>query len=128
MNTRACKNAENLTADRANSSSGKFEWRGVMPPPSRGWGYTIEQLETWWAEGRILTRRDGAPRMDGLMVYLDELPGQSLQSIWTDIERVGNTSKERLGYPTQKPLALMERIITASSNEGEITDLGSLFG
>ena len=111
---------ENLTADRANSSSGKFEWRGTMPPPSRGWGYTIEQLEKWWADGRILTRKDGAPRMDGLKVYLEDLPGQPLQSVWTDIERIGNTSGERLGYPTQKPLALLERIVAASSNECEI--------
>ena len=58
--------------------------------------------------------------MDGLKVYLDDLPGQPLQSIWTDIERIGNTSKERLGYPTQKPLALLERIIKASSNEGDV--------
>ncbi len=111
---------ENLTADRVNSVSGKFEWRGTTPPSSRGWGYTPEQLEKWWAEGRILTRKDGSPRMDGLKVYLDDLPGQPLQSIWTDIERIGNTSKERLGYPTQKPLALLERIIKTSSNEGDV--------
>lgn len=111
---------ENLTADRANSTSGKFEWRGTMPPASRGWGYTIDQLEKWWAEGRILTRKDGSPRMDGLKVYLDELPGQPLQSVWTDIERIGNTSGERLGYPTQKPVALLERIVLASSNPGDI--------
>jgi len=111
---------ENLTADRANSTSGKFEWRGTMPPASRGWGYTVEQLEKWWAEGRILTRKDGSPRMDGLKVYLDQLAGQPLQSMWTDIERIGNTSGERLGYPTQKPLALLERLVAVSSNEGDI--------
>lgn len=54
------------------------------------------------------------------MVYLDEMPGQLLQSVWTDIERIGNTSSERLGYPTQKPLLLLERIISASSNEGDV--------
>jgi len=111
---------ENLTADRANSTSGKFQWRGTMPPASRGWGYTIEQLEKWWSEGRILTRKDGCPRMDGLKVYLDELQGQPLQSVWTDIDRIGNTAGERLGYPTQKPLALLARIISASSNEGDV--------
>jgi site-specific DNA-methyltransferase (adenine-specific) len=58
--------------------------------------------------------------MDGLKVYLDELPGQPLQNLWTDIDRIGNTSSERLGYPTQKPLALLERIIAASSNPGDV--------
>lgn len=111
---------ENLTADRANSSSGKFEWRGTMPPSSRGWGYSLEQLETWWAEGRILTKRDGTPRMDGLKVYFDDAEGKRLQSIWTDIPRIANTSAERLGYATQKPLALLERIINASSNPGDV--------
>jgi DNA modification methylase len=112
--------AENLTADRVNSSSGKFEWRGTMPPPSRGWAYNLEQLEEWWADGRILTRRDGSPRMDGLKMFLDVQLGQKLQSIWTDIPRIGNTAAERLGYPTQKPEALLERIIKASSNEGDV--------
>ena len=110
---------DDLTAPRPDSDSGKFEWRGTMPGPTRGWGYRLEQLEQWWAEGRIHTRRDGAPRMDGLKVYLDEAEGQALQNIWTDIRRIGNTSRERLGYPTQKPLALLERIIEVSSNPGD---------
>ncbi len=111
--------AENLTADRVNSMSGKFEWRGTMPPDSRGWAYSRAQLEEWWAEDRILLRKDGTPRMDGLKMFLDEGLGQKLQSIWTDIPRIGNTAAERLGYPTQKPEALLERIIKASSNEGD---------
>ncbi len=112
--------AENLTADRRNSVSGKFVWRGTMPPPTRGWAYTRDQLEQWWDEGRILTRKDGSPRMDGLKIYLEGLEGQKLQSVWTDIPRIGNTSHERLGYPTQKPRALLERIIAASSNPGDV--------
>jgi DNA modification methylase len=111
---------QDMTAERLNSDSGKFEWRGAMPPPGRGWGYSIEQLEDWWEKGLILTRRDGTPRMDGLKKYLDEMPGKGLQSVWTDIPRIGNTSAERLGYPTQKPLALLERIITSSSNPNDI--------
>lgn len=111
---------QDLTASRPNSDSGKFEWRGTMPPPSRGWGYRLEQLEKWWSEGRILTKKDGTPRMDGLKVYLDEMPGKPLQSVWTDIPRIPNTSPERLGYPTQKPEALLERIIQTSSNEGDL--------
>jgi DNA modification methylase len=111
---------QDLTGERRNSKSGKFEWRGTMPSSTRGWGYTLEQLEKWWASGKIAKRKDGSPRMDGLIVYLDEMPGQAPQSIWTDVSRIGNTSSERLDYPTQKSEALLDRIIRASSNEGDI--------
>ena len=111
---------QDLTAARPNSSSGKFEWRGTMPPPTRGWGYTLKQLEEWWEQGRILTKKDGTPRMDGLRVHLDEMPGKRLQSVWTDIHRIPNTSPERLGYPTQKPEALLERIVLSSSDKNDI--------
>ena len=97
-----------------------FQWRGSRPSSNRSWGASLEQLERWYTEGRILLKRDGTPRLDGLKVYLDELPGKQIPAIWTDIPRIGNTSKEHLGYPTQKPLALLERIIKASSNEGEV--------
>ncbi len=83
---------QDMTASRPNSDSGKFEWRGTMPPPSRGWGYELQQLEEWWNEGLILTKRDGTPRMDGLKVYLDEKEGKFLQSVWTDISRIPNTA------------------------------------
>jgi site-specific DNA-methyltransferase (adenine-specific) len=111
--------AENITFSSANKSR-QFEWRGTTPPPNRSWGASLEQLEKWWAEGLILKRQDGSPRMDGLKVYLDTMPGKPLSTNWTDVDRIGNTSGERLGYPTQKPLALLERVITASSNEGDL--------
>ena len=111
---------DDLTAPRPDSNSGKFEWRGTTPGPGRGWGYRLEQLELWWEEGRVHTKRDGTPRMDGLKRYLDETEGKPLQNVWTDVPRIGNTSSERIGYPTQKPLALLERIIKASSNEGNV--------
>lgn len=112
--------AENLTADRRDSESGKFSWRGTKPGPSRGWAYTEQQLEAWWREGRILKKRDGTPRLDGLKVLRKDMPGQPLQDIWTDIPRVANVSTERLGFPTQKPATLLKRIIAASSNEGDV--------
>jgi adenine-specific DNA-methyltransferase len=98
--------------------SGKFNWRGTMPSPGRGWGYEPAQLEQWWEQGRIATKKDGTPRMDGLIVYLGEKEGMVPQSIWTDVSRVANTSSERLGYNTQKPEILLERIIKASSPKG----------
>lgn len=111
--------AENLTIATA-SESRNFIWRGVQPPPNRGWAASQEKLEEWWDEGKILTKRDGTPRLDGLKVYLDEMKGKRIDDLWTDIKRIGNTSSERLGYPTQKPEALLERILRASSNEGDI--------
>ncbi len=109
--------AENLTFSTVNPSR-QFEWRGAKPPPHRSWGASREQLEEWYAEGLILLKKDGTPRLDGLKVYLSEMQGKPVNTNWTDILRIGNTSAERLGYPTQKPVALLERIIQAGSNEG----------
>jgi len=102
------------------STSRQFEWRGTKPPDNRCWGADLEQLEMWWNEGRILLKKDGTPRLDGLKVFLDETKGKRLTANWADISRVGNTSDERISYPTQKPEALLERIIKASSNEGDL--------
>lgn len=102
------------------TKSRQFEWRGVKPPPNRSWGASLEQLEKWYAEGRILLRQDGKPRLDGLRVYLDETKGKPVTTNWTDIDRIRNTSLERLGYPTKKLVALLERIIQASSNPGDV--------
>lgn len=98
----------------------QFEWRGVKPPSGRVWGSSNEQLESWWKEGKILKTKDGKPRLDGYKKYLSEAKGKLLTTIWDDVERVGNTAKERLDYSTQKPEALLERIIKASSNENMI--------
>ncbi len=111
---------ENLTAPSHGRDSGRDTWRGTKPPPSRMWSKSLEKREELFAAGRIKTTADGRPIMRGLKTFLDELPGVPLQSIWSDIPRVGNTSKERLGYDTQKPQALLERIIGASSNPGDV--------
>ena len=110
--------AENLTAPHF-SETRTIEWRGVHPGADRQWRFSVDELERLYAEGRILLRRDGRPRKDGHKSYLHEAPGPVLQDIWTDIE-LGPTSGERLRYPTQKPEALLERIVNASSNEGDV--------
>src|SRR5262249_13497549 len=69
----------------------QFEWRGTRPPSNPSWGLSYEELERLSEEGRILKKKDGSPRLDGLMVYLDELPGKPLTTIWNDVSRVGNT-------------------------------------
>ena len=111
--------AENLTAPHY-SPTRTVEWRGTHPGSNRQWRFSMEELERLYAKEYILLRQDGCPRKDGLKVYIDEAKGAPVQNIWDDIPRIGNTSKERLGYPTQKPEALLERIIQASSNEGDV--------
>src|SRR5581483_7829735 len=76
-------------------------------------------------EGRIWypVNKDGSldtTKRPRLRRYLDEMPGTILGNIWTDISPINSQAQERLGYPTQKPLALLERIIAASSNEGDV--------
>ena len=111
---------ENLTAPSHGGSSGKFEFHGRRPGPSRMWRLSEEEMERLWSEGRIKTDQHGIPLLRGQIVYLDEKKGMPVQDWWDDILRVGNTAAERLGYPTQKPLALLERIIQASSNPGDV--------
>jgi site-specific DNA-methyltransferase (adenine-specific) len=102
-----------------NGSSGKI-WRGINPA-TRGnhWKYTIEKLDELDHQGRILwpSKPDGVPRYKR---YLDEMSGVAIQSIITDIPPLSAQSAEKLGYPTQKPLTLLERIINASSNPGDV--------
>ncbi len=96
-----------------------FAWRGAIP--KNGWRYSKEKLEELYSEGRILFKRDGKPRLDGHIQYLDEMPsGGKVQNLWDDIPRVPNTAAERTGYPTQKPQALARRIIEASTLPGDI--------
>ncbi len=111
--------AENLTAPHF-SETRTVEWRGTNPGGDRQWRFSLEELERLWAAGKILTRRDGCPRKDGLKEYLDECETPALQDLWTDIERIGNTSSERMHYPTQKPIALLERIVNCSSVPGDV--------
>lgn len=110
--------AENLTAPRF-SPTRTVEWRGVHPGVNRQWRFSLEKLEQLYTEECILLRRDGKPRKDGLKEYLLEVEGSALQDIWIDVV-FSPTTKERLGYPTQKPKTLLERIIESSSNENDV--------
>ena len=92
-----------------------WEYKAVNPYRGRYWAYSKANLSAFWNEGRLVHRETGMPR---LMQFSEDMPGVPLQDLWDDIPPVlGN---ERIGYPTQKPLALLERIIRASSNEGDI--------
>ncbi len=109
--------SRDLTAPSHGSDSGQYEWRGKYPPKGRMWAYTKENMGRLEAEGRIFYTKNGYPR---LKQYLEDMPGMPAQSIWTDVLNIRSWHRETLGYETQKPLALLERIIKASSNEGDV--------
>ena len=90
-----------------------YEVMGV----TRFWRYSKEKMNKLIAEGRVIQTKPGA--VPAYKRYLDEMPGVPLQDLWTDINPIAAQAAERLGYPTQKPEALLERIIKASSNEGD---------
>ena len=77
-------------------------------------------MEELYRQGRIRLKADGTANLNGFVRYLDESTGQPVQDWWDDIGVIAAPSRERLGYPTQKPEALLERIIKASSNEDDI--------
>jgi DNA modification methylase len=94
-------------------------WRGVeVTPRGRHWMVPPSELDRLDAEGRVYWPKKG--EMPAYKRYLDEMPGVPLQDVWTDLKPIGAQAAERLGYPTQKPEALLERIIKASSNAGDL--------
>ena len=106
-------------------NSGK-PWRGFDPAKfGRHWGYAPSQMEEWDVAGLIHWPKTkgvagGFPRKRDEEPFDAEARVVQVGDVWTDIDRLNQTSKERLGYPTQKPLALLERIINASSNENDL--------
>jgi site-specific DNA-methyltransferase (adenine-specific) len=94
-----------------------YDWKGHKSP-SMGWRYSKETMQKLDEAGRVWYPDDKEKR-PRLKRYLDEMPGTLVTNIWTDIFPINSQAQERLGYPTQKPEALLQRIITASSNEGD---------
>ncbi|MCY4107564.1 MAG: site-specific DNA-methyltransferase, partial [Chloroflexi bacterium] len=102
---------DNLTATGLSGGGYEYEWNGVR----RVWRSPRSRMEELESQGRIRYTRNGTAEY---IRYLDEMPGVALQDVWTDVPPINSQAKERMGYATQKPLALMERIIAASSNPG----------
>ncbi len=92
-----------------------YEYKGYTP--EYGWMMERQKLEALDAEGRLYWSRNGRPQRK---IYLDEVERPRVGNLWNDIPPVHSQSEERLGYPTQKPIALMKRIILASCKEGGI--------
>ena len=106
--------AVDLTARKPGGDT-LYEWKGKLPYHGRYWAYSKQNMEEFERQGKLYYTSSGMPR---LKYYLDEMPGMPSQDIWDDIYHT--LGSERLGYDTQKPLSLLERIINASSNEGDI--------
>jgi adenine specific DNA methylase Mod len=98
--------------------NGWYEWKGYEPP-KRGWRYSKETMAKLDAEGRLHYPEDKTQRIR-LKRYLDENEGQVVGSVWTDISPLHGAAREAMGYPTQKPLALLERAIDATTQEGDL--------
>ena len=98
-----------------------YEWKGVTPPKGRYWAYSRAKMEEFDKEGKLYYSNTGQPY---IKYFLDERPGVAASTVWGDM-LLAPTSKERVDYPTQKPEALLRRIINASSNEGDL--IGDFF-
>ena len=101
--------------DNLNPPGGRgpvYEYHGV----TKAWRFTEDRMRSLEQEGKIYLES----KIPQVKRYLDESQGQAVHDIWDDIPPVNPMAKERMGYPTQKPLALLERIIRASSNEGDM--------
>ena len=90
-----------------------YEWNGH----TRAWRYGRQTMEELDRNGELHYSRTGYPRRK---FYLDQSRGIPVQDVWDDIRALTGKNRERLGYTTQKPVALLERIIRASSNEGDV--------
>lgn len=110
---------DNLCAAGTRNGRSGVPWRGI-DPTAKGmhWKFTVERLDELDAAGRIYWPPRGT--MPQYKRYRDELKGKAIADFWDDIDRINPVGNERQGYPTQKPLALLTRIIEASSNEGDV--------
>ena len=103
----------NLTYDYLASDGRLYQ------PHSNGWAVSIEVMKQLDAENRLFFPAKEGGRLRR-KIYLDESPGVPAGDVWSDLPPIHASSAERLGYPTQKPEALLERILSASSNEGHV--------
>jgi DNA modification methylase len=92
-----------------------YEWKGKFPPKSRYWAFSKDNMKKFEEEDRIYYSSTGKPY---LKHYLEEMPGVSVDDLWLNCNY--KNKSERIGYPTQKPENLLERIIKSSTNEGDL--------
>ena len=106
--------ASDLSAAKPGGDT-SYDFHGTKPPKGRYWAYSKENMEQFEREGSIYYSDSGKPY---LKHYLDEMPGNSVDDLWLNC--VYRNKGERIGYPTQKPEALLERILKCASNENDV--------
>ncbi len=99
-----------------NGETGK-EWRGKLPPPGKHWQFSPKYLDELDAKGEIYWSPTGNPRRK---IYFDQSQGVPVQDIWLDCRDAHNQMVEVTGYPTEKPLDLLRRVVSASSDTGDL--------
>jgi Adenine specific DNA methylase Mod len=95
----------------------QYEWRGVRPPAGRHWAVPESAMAKLEQDGRFVYTDSGMPRFKR---YLDEMRGNPIPDVWTDISPVNAVALEKVGFPTQKPEALIRRILQVSTHPGDI--------
>ncbi len=105
---------DNLINPNSNRPNLTYEFLGVK----RVWRWTKERMQKAYEEGIVVQSGEG--KVPQMKRYLDEQEGIPISDVWTDIPPLNSQAQERLGYPTQKPVALLERILSASSNPGDV--------
>ncbi len=101
---------------KGQGSSKRFGEKELAPPPGRHWIWSQERIDKAMEDGLIKFTSNGRPEK---IQYLDEMEGDIVDDLWTDIFPINSQAKEALGYPTQKPEALLERIIQCCTSEGD---------
>lgn len=96
----------------------RYEYKGYQPPKN-GWAISLQKMQEWDQTGRLVFPKKQDGRIQRKR-YLDELQGKPISNLWDDIGQLASQSNERLDYPTQKPEALIERILSTASNKGDI--------
>ena len=104
---------DNVTAMGLSGGGYEYEWNGI----TKQWRYPEERMQELHDVGRLRYTRTGTPEY---IRFLDEGRGTPVSDVWTDISPINSQAKERLGYPTQKPIALLRRIVEQSSNPGDV--------
>ena len=112
---RLCRKVPLDAPRRGKAAMRLFAWKGRLPAPGRAWAMPLERMEELEREGRLVETAGGAPCR---LVYSDETEGAALQDLWDDIPALSARSPQRQDYPAQKPEALVERMLLASSETG----------
>jgi site-specific DNA-methyltransferase (adenine-specific) len=95
-----------------------YDYKGYKPHKN-GWAVSLDRMKKLDEEGRLIFPKSNEGRIR-IRKYLDEMQGVPMGNVWSDVKVIQAQAKERLGYPTQKPIALLERMIQASSNPGDV--------